>query len=111
MTQHRQSAIILSISVVLFAFSTMIAWSYYGERCWTYLFGESTAMAYRIIFIIFVVLGAITSASNILDFSDLLILAMALPNFIGLYVLHGKVREALSSYLAKLKAGEFERQA
>lgn len=102
--------IILSISVVLFAFSTMIAWSYYGERCWTYLFGEQSAMAYRIIFIIFVVLGAITSASNILDFSDLLILAMAFPNFIGLYVLHGKVREALSSYLAKLKAGEFERE-
>ena len=103
--------IILSISVVLFAFSTMIAWSYYGERCWTYLFGEQSAMAYRIIFIIFVVVGSITSASNILDFSDLLILAMAFPNFIGLYVLHGKVRKALSSYLAKLKAGEFERES
>lgn len=101
--------IILSISVVLFAFSTMIAWSYYGERCWTYLFGETSTMAYRIIFVMFVVIGSITSASNILDFSDLLILGMALPNFIGLYMLHGKVREALTSYLAKLKAGEFER--
>lgn len=102
--------IILSISVVLFAFSTMISWSYYGERCWTYMFGESSTMAYRIIFIIFVVLGSVTSASNILDFSDLLILAMAFPNFIGLYVLHGKVREALSSYLAKLKSGELDRE-
>lgn len=103
--------IILSISVVLFAYSTMISWSYYGERCWTYMFGESSTMAYRIIFIIFVLLGSITSASNILDFSDLLILAMAFPNFIGLYILHGKVRDALSSYLTKLKAGEFERRA
>ncbi len=102
--------IILSVSVVLFAYSTMISWSYYGERCWTYMFGESSTMAYRIIFIIFVVLGSVTSASNILDFSDLLILGMALPNFIGLYVLHGKVRQALSSYLLKLKSGELDRE-
>lgn len=102
--------IILSISVVLFAYSTMISWSYYGERCWTYMFGESSTMAYRIIFVIFVVLGSVTSASNILDFSDLLILAMAFPNFIGLYILHGKVRDALSSYLTKLKSGELDRE-
>jgi len=102
--------VILSISVVLFAYSTMISWSYYGERCWTYMFGEASTMAYRIIFVIFVVIGSVTSASNILDFSDLLILAMAFPNFIGLYVLHGKVREALTSYLAKLKSGELDRE-
>ena len=103
--------VILSISVVLFAFSTMIAWSYYGERCWTYMFGERSTMAYRIIFVIFVVIGSMTSASNILDFSDLLILAMAFPNFIGLYILHGKVRDALLTYLSKLKSGELEREA
>ena len=74
------------------------------------MFGESSTMAYRIIFIIFIVLGSITSASNILDFSDLLILGMAFPNFIGLYILHGKVREALSSYLVKLKSGELDRE-
>lgn len=102
--------VILSVSVVLFAFSTMIAWSYYGERCWTYMFGERTTMVYKIIFVIFVMIGSVTSASNILDFSDLLILAMALPNFIGLYVLHGKVREALSSYLTKLKSGELDKE-
>lgn len=102
--------IILSISVVLFAFSTMIAWSYYGERCWTYVFGERTTMVYRIVFVLFVVVGSITSATNILGFSDLLILAMAFPNFIGLYMLHGKVKEALTSYLAKLKSGELDRE-
>lgn len=103
--------IILSIAVVLFAFSTMISWSYYGERCWTYMFGERFTLIYKIIFVIFVVVGSITSASNILDFSDYLILAMAFPNFIGLYMLHGKVREALSIYLSKLKSGELAREA
>ena len=74
------------------------------------MFGESSTMAYRIIFVIFIVIGSMTSASNILGFSDLLILAMAFPNFIGLYVLHGKVREALSTYLSKLKSGELDRE-
>ncbi len=102
--------IILSISVVLFAYSTMISWSYYGERCWTYMFGERAAMAYRVMFIIFVVIGSVTSASNILDFSDLLILGMAFPNFLALYLLHGKVREAIQTYVAKLRSGELDRE-
>lgn len=102
--------IILSISVVLFAYSTMISWSYYGERCWTYMFGESSSMAFRIVFVIFVVIGSMTSAKNILEFSDLLILMMAFPNFIGLYLLHNKVREALKDYIQKLKSGELDRE-
>jgi len=102
--------IVLSVSVVLFAYSTMIAWSYYGERCWTYMFGEKSSLAYRIIFVIFVVIGSMTSATNILEFSDLLILAMAFPNFIGLYLLHGKVREALAEYMFRLRTGELDRE-
>lgn len=101
---------VLSLSVLLFAYSTMISWSYYGERCWTYLFGEQASMAYRIIFLIFVVIGSVTTASNVLEFSDLLILGMAFPNFIGLYVLHGKVRRALTDYLARLRSGELDRE-
>ena len=100
--------IILSVSVVLFAYSTMISWSYYGERSWTYVFGESYSMVFRIIFVVFVVLASITSASNILDFSDLLILSMAFPNLIALYLLQGKVAAALKEYLAKLRRGDFE---
>ncbi|MDQ6980621.1 MAG: alanine/glycine:cation symporter family protein [Ghiorsea sp.] len=99
---------ILSLSVVLFAFSTMISWSYYGERCWTYLFGEKFSMVYKIMFLTFIILATLGSAGNILDFSDLLLLAMALPNFIGLYILQDKVGTALKDYLAKLKNGEFE---
>ena len=102
--------IILSISVILFAYSTMISWSYYGERCWTYVFGEKFTLFYKVIFIAFIIIGSVTSASSILDFSDLLFLSMAFPNFIGLYLLHGKVKTALAEYRAKLKSGELDRE-
>ncbi len=102
--------LLLTISVTLFAYSTMISWSYYGERCWSYLFGESSAMVYRLFFLLFVFLGAVTSASNVLDFSDLMILSMAFPNILGLYLLHGKVMAAKDSYMAKLKKGDFDRE-
>jgi len=101
---------ILSVSVVLFAYSTMISWSYYGERCWTYVFGEKFSMVYRVIFLVFIVLASFVSAGNILDFSDLLILAMAFPNFIALYLLQGKVSDALKEYLGRLKSGDLDRE-
>jgi len=100
--------IILSVSVVLFAYSTMISWSYYGERCWTYVFGERYSMIYRLTFVVFVVIASVASPGNILDFSDLLILSMAFPNFLALYLLQGKVATALKDYLARLRAGEFD---
>jgi len=103
--------IILSISVVLFAYSTMISWSYYGERCWTYVLGERFSMLYRIIFVAVIVLASVTSAGNILDFSDLMLLSMALPNLIALYVLQDKVAEALKGYLKKLHSGELDEEA
>jgi len=99
--------LVLSATVVLFAYSTMISWSYYGERCWTYLFGERSSMAYRVVFILFVVIGSVTSATNILNFSDLLVLAMALPNIIALYILSGTVKRDLLEYLDDLRQGKF----
>lgn len=102
--------IVLSVSVVLFAYSTMISWSYYGERCWAYMFGERASIAYRIMFVIFVVIGSVTSATNILDFSDLMLLSMAFPNLFALYLLQGKVRSSLTSYLDKLRSGELDRE-
>jgi len=101
---------VLSISVVLFAYSTMISWSYYGERCWTYVFGERFSMVYRVIFLVFIVLASVVSAGNILDFSDLLLLAMAFPNFIALYVLQDKVAAALKLYLSKWRSGELDQE-
>ncbi|MDQ6973983.1 MAG: alanine/glycine:cation symporter family protein [Mariprofundaceae bacterium] len=103
--------IILSVSVVLFAYSTMISWSYYGERCWTYLLGERFSMIYRILFVAVIVLASVTSAGNILDFSDLMLLSMALPNLIGLYVLQGNVAAALKNYLQTLHSGVLDQEA
>jgi len=102
--------IILSFSIVLFAFSTMISWSYYGERSWTYLFGEKYTLVFKLIFVSFTVMASVTSASTLLNFSDLLILAMALPNLIGLYMLQGDVKKNLAEYLAKWKSGELDRE-
>ena len=65
---------ILALAVFLFAFSTMISWSYYGERCWAYLFGDNSSIIYKFLFITFTFLGSIITATNILDFSDLMIL-------------------------------------
>lgn len=98
---------ILSISVILFAYSTCISWSYYGERCWAYLFGDGTSMIYRVIYVVFAFLGSIATASNILNFGDLLIFGMVLPNIIGVVLLSGKVRRAYDDYRARLSAGEY----
>jgi AGCS family alanine or glycine:cation symporter len=94
---------ILSIAVFLFAFSTMISWSYYGERCWAYLFGDNSSLIYKIIFLTFTFLGSIITATNILDFSDLMILGMAFPNILGLLILSGNVSRYLKKYETSLK--------
>ncbi|MBF0282169.1 MAG: alanine:cation symporter family protein [Zetaproteobacteria bacterium] len=101
---------ILTLSVVLFAYSTMISWSYYGERCWTYVFGERFSMLYRLIFLLVILLSSLVSAANILNLSDLLFLSMAFPNLIALYLLQGKVAFALKDYLQKLRSGALERE-
>ncbi len=97
---------ILLAAVVLFAYSTMISWSYYGERCWSQLFGTQFGIVYKILFLVFVMLGSIVTAQNILDFSDLMILAMSFPNIIGLYILNNQVRADLDSYWRRLNSGE-----
>lgn len=97
---------ILSMAVLLFAFSTMISWSYYGERSWVYLFGKKTLLAYRLIFLVFVFLGSVFSLTHVLDFSDLMILGMAFPNMLMLVLLSGKVRRSLDEYWHRYKSGE-----
>jgi AGCS family alanine or glycine:cation symporter len=99
---------VLAIAVFLFAFSTMISWSYYGMRGWTYLFGKTnkSELAYKIVFLIFIVIGASVSLGAVLDFSDMMILAMSVPNMIGLYILSKEVRLDLADYMKRLKNGE-----
>ena len=96
---------VLTIAVVLFAFSTMISWSYYGFQGWAYLFGRSKKMeyTYKIIFLIFVVIGAAASLGSVIGFSDAMIFAMMVPNMVGLVILAPKVREELKKYLDAIK--------
>jgi len=104
---------VLAVAVFLFAFSTMISWSYYGMRAWSYIFGRSkrNELVYKVFFLVFVVVGASISLGAVLDFSDMMILAMSFPNIIGLLILSGEVRKDLKDYLGKLKKGElFVRQ-
>ena len=89
---------ILAVAVFLFAFSTMISWSYYGERCWVWLFGDRSSTSYKILFLCFTFLGSVITAKNILTFSDLMILGMAFPNILGMLLLSGKVRKSLEEY-------------
>ena len=98
---------VIAFAAVMFAFSTMISWSYYGERCATWLFGNAASTPYKVIFLGFTVLGAVLKLGSVLNFSDLMILGMALPNILGAILLSGKVKVALDDYLARLKAGEF----
>ncbi|GAK97878.1 Na(+)-linked D-alanine glycine permease [Nonlabens tegetincola] len=99
---------VLAGAIFLFAFSTMISWSYYGMRAWTYLFGKGrmVEIAYKMIFLIFVVIGSSVSLGAVLDFSDMMILAMSFPNIIGLYLMSGEVKRDLNEYWRKLKSGE-----
>ncbi len=99
---------VLMGAVILFAFSTMITWSYYGERCWTHLFGTRSSMAYKLLFLLFVVLGSVIQATNILEFGDLMILLMAFPNIAGLYFLGSEVKGELREYEAKLHGNQLK---
>ncbi len=96
---------ILTVAIVLFAFSTMISWSYYGLQAWKYLFGRGKVadLSYKFLFLAFVIIGASVSLSAVTDFSDAMILAMVFPNMIGLLFLFPKVREELNRYLAAIK--------
>ncbi len=102
---------ILAIAVVLFAFSTMISWSYYGLKAWTYLFGEgkTTELIFKVIFCIFVVIGAAASLGPVIDFSDAAIFAMAVVNIFCLYFLMKVVKGELASYSERLASGEIRR--
>ena len=100
--------ILLAVAVFFFAFSTMISWSYYGERCATFLFGPKASLPYKILFLVCVVFGAVIKLGNVLDFSDLMVLGMAFPNILGLFILSSKVRERLDDYWGRLKSGEMQ---
>ncbi|MEL7266639.1 MAG: alanine:cation symporter family protein, partial [Planctomycetota bacterium] len=100
---------LLSVAVVLFAFSTCISWSYYGERSFVQLFGEKSSIIYKVLFVIATFLGAVITAKNVLVFSDLMILGLSFPNLLGVFILSGVVKRELDKYWAKYKSGELKR--
>lgn len=98
----------LTIAVVLFAISTMISWSYYGLQSWMYVFGKSriSDLTYKLLFLVFIVIGAAGDMSAVWTFSDAMILALVFPNMIGLFFLYPKVKEELNRYLSAIKSIE-----
>jgi AGCS family alanine or glycine:cation symporter len=96
----------LTIAVVLFAISTMISWSYYGLQSWMFVFGKSkiSDYTYKILFLLFIVIGAAGDMSAVWTFSDAMILALVFPNMIGLFFLYPKVKEELQRYLKAVRA-------
>ncbi len=100
--------IVLSISVILFALSTMLSWSYYGLKSWTYIFGESKVadLSYKVLFCAFVIIGSAISAKSVFGFGDAMIFAMCFPNVLGLYLLAPEVKSDLKDYLKRVKSGK-----
>ncbi|MDE0299401.1 MAG: alanine/glycine:cation symporter family protein [Candidatus Poribacteria bacterium] len=106
--------IILTISIALFAFSTMLSWCYYGERGWVYLLdhfngvGLKTVIVFRIVFVGFIIFGAINKLEDVIDFSDMLILSMAFPNIVGSIILAPRVLEKVRDYWGRYTSGEMK---
>lgn len=94
---------LLALAAILFAFSTMLAWSYYGLKGFTYLVGErdSLALGFKVVFCVFVVLGAMLQMTSILDFSDAMVFVICIPNILGLYLLAPRLRREMATYAAQ----------
>ncbi len=102
---------VLGFAIFMFAFSTMISWSYYGERAWVYLFGLKSSIIFKLIFLSFIIIATMVDTGTMVDFSSILFLALALPNIFGLVIMSGDVKMMLKDYLEKLKSGELDREA
>ena len=100
---HEFFPYVLSFAVFLFAFSTIISWSYYGERCFSFVFGEGRALIYKLSVLLIILLGAMATSVEIMTFCDLMILSMSLPNLLGVLMLSGKVKRSMKEYISNLK--------
>ena len=106
------STIPLSIIAIMFAFSTLLSWSYYGLKGWTYILGESqkAELVFKTIFCLFAGLGCMIQLDAVLDFSDALVFVIALPNILGLYILAPIIKRELKSYQERIASGEIVNQ-
>ena len=107
-TVHPALKYALCLAIFVFAYSTIISWSYYGDRAIEYLVGPQGVWPYRVTFVILVAMGPFFSLGNVLDFSDISLLSMAFPNIIGMVILSGVVASRLNDYVQRLKSGEIK---
>ena len=105
--------VVLAVAVVLFAFSTMISWSYYGMKATGYLFGDNVVAenVFKVIFLIFTVIGSAAALGPVIDFSDSMIFLMSIPNLIGLYLMAKVIRSVITSYYDRVQSGEVKQVA
>jgi alanine or glycine:cation symporter, AGCS family len=101
----------LFAAVYVFAFSTVISWGYYGERCTEYLVGENGIMPYRVVYVTVVILGPVLSLGAVVDFADMALLSMAFPNILGMLFLSGEVKRLVDDYVRRLRSGEMKTYA
>lgn len=96
----------LGLTVFLFAFSTMIAWYYLGEKGFTYIVGRSPAkvMAFKVVYCLFIIVGAAANLTHLIDLTDALFFAMAIPNVIVLYMMAPEIKKDLRAYLERIRA-------
>ena len=104
---------ILAVAVMLFAYTTMLTWAYYGVKCWTYLVGESrwANLGYKLVYCLLLSTGAVISMNAALDFVDAMFFAMAVPNVIALYVLGPEVKREIEGYVARIRSGDVQQLA
>jgi alanine or glycine:cation symporter, AGCS family len=102
--------VVLAVAVVLFAFSTMLTWSYYGMKATGYLFGDNRTAenVFKVIFLVFTLLGSVAGLGSVIDFSDSMIFLMSLANIVGLYMLAKVIRREFTHYFARVKNGEIK---
>ncbi|MBD8870081.1 alanine/glycine:cation symporter family protein [Nocardioides donggukensis] len=105
-----QFPVILAIAVGLFAFSTLITWSYYTMKAWTTLFGRTpgSELVFKIVFCLFTVIGATVNFTSVLDFADAMLFVCAIPNLLACYLLLPKVREELRSFRDGVREGRIK---
>ena len=98
---HEGFKYVLFVAVMLFAFSTLITWSYYGLQAWQFLFGRKpvVGLIYKSLFCVVIVVGSSASMGAAVDFSDASLFAMSIPNLIGVYFLFPVIREEMAKYI------------
>lgn len=103
----------LTVAIAIFAYSTVISWSYYGERATEYLFGDKlggNAIAlYKLAYVFIIILGPLLSVENVVDFADLMLLSMAFPNILGMMYLSKTVKDKVNDYVGRYRSGQMEK--